>query len=203
MLKRIVWICIALVAIAWFAQSKIENNRIVKARLAEEQRIKSNIKENVTALERSTGATMKWVEPLRTREKSSFNTILSIELEKAWVENSPILFFGSIHDIANLNETHYQIIFEQDIWYASDLFDTELMNFDTELKLSLKADKKLIDEFMAQNPKFLEDYFNRGVALAAKIQKIESSLCTDAEGFTPDVKIGVGDLLGLELTGYW
>ena len=196
MLKRIIWICALIALVAWIAQTKIENGRVKDEERAEAQRISSKIKSNVAALAKANGATSNWVKSLSNGEEYGFKRILTIELEKEWANGSAILFLGVLNDIATLDDSHYQVRFEQSLWSSLDTM------FDAELKLSLKAEKSIIDKFMSTNPNLLEDYwFNNGVAVAAQIEEIESSQIADTEGLITEVKTGKGILLGLVFTG--
>lgn len=196
MIKRIIWICITISLVVWIAQNKIESDRIKEERRAENQRILSEVKSSVAALQENTGAKSNWTKSLSGGEKYRYKPIMSIELEKEWITESPILFLGSLNDIATLDDNHYQVKFEQSLWSSLNTM------FDTELQLSLKADKQLIDKFMSDNPKLLKDYgFNSGVAVAAQIYKIESNQIADNEGLITEVKTGKGVLLGLVFTG--
>jgi len=195
-LKRIIWICIGIVIIAWIAQSKIENDRVKEEKRVESQRILNEIKSNVSALKKETGTNLNWVETLSGGEKYRFKPIMSIELEKEWIAGSPILFLGSLNDIETFDQSHYLVTFERSLWGSLDTM------FDTELRLSLKAEKEIIDKFMAANPRLLEDYgFNNGVAIAARIDAVESSQIADDEGVVTEIKTGKGVLLGLVFTG--
>tara|TARA_R110002073_G_scaffold139549_2_gene289832 strand:- start:170 stop:745 length:576 start_codon:yes stop_codon:yes gene_type:complete len=185
--------CIAVALVTWFVQSKIENDGIRDEKRAENQQVLDEIKASVVALEKSFSASSSWESSLSNGKKYRFRPIFSIELEKVWINNSPILFLGSLIDVATLDETHYQVSFEQSLWGTM---------FGSELKLSLKAEKKIIDKFMSENPKLIEDYgFNNGVAVAAQIFEIESSQISDAEGVVTEVKTGNGELLGIVFTG--
>jgi hypothetical protein len=195
-LKRIIWICFAIALVAWLVQSKIENDRIRGEKRAENQRVLNEIKTRVSVLEKSSGASSNWVSSLSNGDQYRFKPILTIELEKVWVNNSPILFFGSLKDISTLDDAHYKVTFERSLWSRIGTM------FDTELQLSLKAEKETIDKFMSENPKLLEDYgFNNGVAVTAKIFEIDANQISNAEGVITEIKIGNGELLGIVFTG--
>lgn len=196
MLNRIIWTCVALALVAWIASTKIENDRVKEEKRAERQLILDEIKSSVTALKKTTGASSNWIDSLSNGEKYRFKPILTIDLEKEWINGSTILFLGALNDIATLDNEHYQVIFEQSLWSG---FDTM---FDTELKISLKAEKEFIDKFMSANPNLLKDYgFNNGIAVAAQIHKIESSQIADENGVIREVKTGKGVLLDLVFIG--
>ena len=196
MIRRIIWVCASIALVAWIAQTKIENDRVKDENRVEAQRVLKEITFRIATLEKATGASSSWMGALSNGEKYRFKPILSIELEKVWVNGSAILFLGALNDIATLDDSHYKVTFEQSLWNSLDTM------FDTKLKLSLKAEKAIVDKFMSANPKLLEDYgFNNGVAVAAQIQAIESSHIVDTENIITEVKTGKGVLLGLVFTG--
>lgn len=196
MRRRIILIFIAVAFVALIAQNQIESYRVDKEERAESQRTLNEIRSNVDALKKQTGASLSWVKALSGEEKHGFGPVMSIELEKEWVTESPILFLGSLKDIATLDESHYQVVFNDSLWISLGIM------FNPPLRVSLKAEKELIDQFMSANPNLTEDYgFNNGVALAARIHKIESSQIASSEGYT-EVKTGKGVLLGIVFTGF-
>jgi hypothetical protein len=194
--KRIVVLCLALALGFWFFQSIVENDKLREKRQVENQRIFDEIKSNVTKLKEKFGANSQWVESLSKGESYRFKPILSIELEKVWNKDKPIIFLGSLNDIATIDESNYQVTLERGLWSGLDTM------FSTKLRLSLVANKDLIDTFLAKHPDLLENFgLNNGIALAAKISEIESSQITDSEGTITEVKTGKGVLLGLVFTG--
>jgi len=193
MLKRIIWTCAVIALIAWFIQNKVESYNIRDNELADNQRVLNKIKASLTNLELETGASSNWETSLGKGERYSSKTILTIELENLWIKNSPIIYIGSIHDIVTLDESHYKVEFER------NLNGTTL--FETELKLSLKAEKKIIDKFLSENPNIMGDYgFNNSVAVSAQILEIESSQISGEDGYITEVKTGSGKLLGIVFT---
>ena len=129
-------------------------------------------------------------------EEIRLTPILTLELEKAWIEGGPILFSAVISDISTFSENKYKIDFEQ-----SFLESIRLSVF-TELKLSLIAEKSYIDNFMVSNPSVRDATgLGNSIAVAARIDSIESSFYLDQDNDKIEVKSGVGELLGLEFLG--
>ena len=194
MRQRIVWVCVVLALTAWFVKTKVENDRIRDEKRAEIQKIETEIKADVTILKNATGASLNWANTLSDGKNYRLKPILSIELEKVWLNQPPILFPSSLNDIVTLDEMHYQVTFERG-WALEPMLDTKL-------RLSLKADKKVIDTFMSKNPKLLEDFgFNNNLVVSAKISEIEASQISDNEGVTTEVKTGIGELVGIVFLG--
>ena len=189
MLKRVIWSCIAIALISWFVQSNIENKRIQE----EEKQQAEAIRDAANALGRAHGVTSDWVNTLSGYK---FKSILSVELERVWINNGPILFWGSLEDISTLDENHYEVVFKR------SRSASRASRFRTELRLSLRAGKSLIDSFMQSNPDFPEHYrFNNGVAVVARIDEIYSNHVADPECGITDIKTGGGELLDLIYTG--
>ena len=196
MLKRVIWSGIAIVIITWVVNSKIENNRIREENLIVEKQRTEAIRAGVNALVKTHDITTNWVNTLSSGNKYRSRPVLSVELERAWIDNGPILFWGSLEDIATLDENHYLVTFERNLWANMGF------RFDTDFRLSLRARKSQIDSFLESNPDIFEDYgFNNGVALVAKINEIHSNDVSDPECGINNLKIGGGDFLDLIFTG--
>ena len=196
MLKRILWSCIAIALISWIVHKSIENNRIREEKLLEKEKLAETIRADVNALARAYSASSNWVTTLSEGKQYRLKPVLSVELERAWINNSPILFWGSIKDIATLDENHYEVMFERNLWTSMEIM------FDTELRLSLKAKKSQIDSFMKIHPDLFEDHgFNNGVAVVARIDEIYSNRMVDPEYGLTEIKTGDGELLDLIYTG--
>ena len=96
MLKRILWSCIAIALISWIVHKSIENNRIREEKLLEKEKLAETIRADVNALARAHGASSNWVTTLSEGKQYRFKPVLSVELERVWINNGPILFWGSI-----------------------------------------------------------------------------------------------------------
>ena len=195
-MKRIIWSCIAIVIISWVVRSNIENNRIREEKLIEKEKQAETIRADVNALARAHGARSNWVTTLSGGSQYRFKPILSIELERVWINNGPIVFWGSLKDIVTLDENHYEVMFERTLWASVEFM------FDTDLRLSLQAKKSQIDSFMNSHQDLLGDYgFNNGIAVIAKVDEIYSNQIVDPECGIADIKTGSGELLDLIYTG--
>jgi len=181
---------ITLVVVGWVSYNVSEKNQIKEEKQAEKLIIETIIKNNVASLNKEYMASNAWIDSLKDEKDYLFKPILTIELEKAWLSDKKILFHGSLLDIATLDEEHYTVTFESNLW-------ADYYIFDTELRLSLKAKKKLIDKFMSEYPELLS---NNGVAVVAHIKKISSSQIVGGENAVIDVKTGHGELLGVVYT---
>ena len=100
-------------------RSNIENNRIREEKLIEKEKQAETIRADVNALARAHGARSNWVTTLSGGSQYRFKPILSIELERVWINNGPIVFWGSLKDIVTLDENHYEVMFERTLWASS------------------------------------------------------------------------------------
>ena len=193
MFGKYTWGIIAALLASWFLLNSHENRNIEKQRIAAEDVKEKLIRSKVESLANNTGANRDWVGALGNGEEIRLTPILTLELEKAWIEGGPILFSAVISDISTFSENKYKIDFEQ-----SFLESIRLSVF-TELKLSLIAEKSYIDNFMVSNPSVRDATgFGNSIAVAARIDSIESSFYLDQDNDKIEVKSGVGELLGLE-----
>ncbi len=118
-------------------------------------------------------------------ERFRFDPILTVELEQLWLQQRPILFVGSIKDIATHDNTRYEISVERGRYSSFDYM------FETELQLSLLSEKEHIDYFLKNYPDIFKNYgFNNGVAVVARINAIKTTTILGEE-----LKIGVGELV--------
>ena len=143
-----------------------------------------------------TGAIDDWEQRLSKGEKYRLEPILTIELERLWLQNHPILFIGTVKDIATHDQTQYKVLVER------NLFNSFEYMFDTELQLSLLSGKEQIDSFLQKHPGlFKNDGFNNGVAVVAHINAIRTIYVPGEEGGREEIKIGDGELVDITFTG--
>lgn len=118
--------------------------------------------------------------------------IPTIELEKLWLTNKPILFVGEIEDISMFDNDHYTLRIIRTIGSAKHYLNTEL-------GLVLRVEKRMIDPFLKDHPVALKS-FNR-VAIIAKINKIKSGYYSDQDGTREEIKMGIGHCLSIQYIG--
>ena len=127
------------------------------------------------------GAVDNWDEKLSEGEKSG-EKILTMELEKLWMTDRPILFVGSMEDVANADDQNAYSIF-------MDYRGKSWGNFSSRLSLSLRCPKTLFDTFLKEHPSVLSEA--NDVAVIAKINKVESHVQQTEEG-DKAIKVGIG-----------
>jgi len=195
-MKKVIWIVVVLVVAGYFINSYTQKRTKEKADRVEAERIEKNIRSFVSAMVSKSNAVDNWEEKLSKGERYRYDPILTIELEKLWLVDQPILFIGSINDIATHDESHYLMCVERNLLGNLDYL------FDTELQLSLISKKEQIDIFLNKYPDLFKEYgFNNGVAIIAKINAIRTTYIPGEEGERKDVKIGYGELIDILYAG--
>ena len=197
-MKKIIWIIVALVIGGYLVNSYLENEAKRDAERAKAKRVKQTIKSAVAEMVSRTGAVDDWDSRLSKGERFRFGSIFTVELEKLWLENHPILFIGNIKDIATYNESHYIVLIERSLFSSFDYM------FGTELQLSLLSSKERIDSFLKQHPDLFKDNaygFSNGVAVIARVKTIRTTYVPGEEGEREEVRIGEGELVNILYTG--
>ena len=195
-MKKFVWAIIAIAVVGYFIDSYMVNKAKREAEKAEAERIEQATKAAVTQMATRTNAVSDWEESLSKGERFRFDPILTVELEQLWLQQRPILFIGSIKDVATRDNTRYEISVERSLYGSFDYM------FGTELQLSLLSEKEHIDSFLKKHPDLFKEYgFNNGVAVVARINAIKTTTILGEEGEREEVKIGVGELVEILYTG--
>ncbi|MBL1276736.1 MAG: hypothetical protein COB30_011675 [Ectothiorhodospiraceae bacterium] len=195
-MKRIVWIIIVVAVVGYFFNSYTVNKAKREAERAEAERIEQTTKTAVSQMASHTNAVSDWEENLSKGERFRFESILTVELERLWLQQRPILFVGAIKDIATHDQSRYVVLVERSLFGSFDYM------FGTELQLSLLSDKDKVDSFLKEHPDLFKDYgFKNGVAVVARINSIRTTYVSGEEGEREEVKIGDGELLDLLYTG--
>jgi hypothetical protein len=195
-MKKIIWIIIAIAAVAFFFNSYIENNARREASRAKAEKIEHAIKNAVSQMASRTNAVKDWESKLSKGEYFRFEPILTVELEKLWLQQAPVLFIGSIKDIATHDQSQYVVVIERSIFGNLDHM------YGTELELSLFSDKNKIDTLLEEHPDLFKDFgLKNGVAVVARINSIKTTYVAGEEGERNEVKTGHGELVDILYTG--
>lgn len=177
----------------YFVNSYLEKSSKREGERAEQKRIEQTTKSLVAEMISRTNAIDGWEHQLSKGEECRVEPILTVELEKLWLVNRPILFIGAIKDIGTQNESHYTVLVE---WGSLNHM------FVTELQLSLSSPKGRIDAFLKQHPDLFKEYgFNNGVAVIARVNGIRTVYVSGKEGERNEAKIGEGELVDIVYTG--
>jgi hypothetical protein len=194
-MKKVILVIVVLAVAGYFANSYLEKKAKRETERAEAKRIGQVTKSAVSAMVSRTDAVDDWQRRLTKGEEVRLGPIFTVELERLWLGNRPILFIGSIKDIATYNESHYKVLVEKSI------FNIDYM-FGTDLQLSLRSTKQRIDSFLKEHPNLLKGYgVNNGVAVIANVKTIRTTYVHGEEGEREEVKIGEGELVDILFTG--
>jgi len=195
-MKRILWIIVVVGVVAYFFNSYMENKARREAERAEAERIEQATKTAVSQMVSRTNAISDWEETLSKGESFRFEPILTVELERLWLQQRPVLFIGAIKDITTRDQSHYELLVERSLFSSFDHM------FGTEIQLSLLSEKETVDSFLKEHPTLFKDYgFKNGVAVVAHINSIRTTYVPGEEGGREEVKIGNGELVDIVYTG--
>jgi len=186
---KTIWIIVALSFGAYLFNSCMDDKAKRESERAEAIRIEQATKSAVAQLVSRTGAIDDWESQLSDGQYVRINPIFTIELEKLWIQNKPILFIGFIKDIATLDQLHYVVSIERNPFGSSELM------LSTGLQLSLVVTKERMDSFLARHPN------DKKVAVVARITAIRTIYVPGENGEGEEVKIGDGELAEIMCTG--
>lgn len=145
---------------------------------------------NIKQLVSKTNANDNWIYKISDPDSFRIDDIFSIELEKHWLTDKPILFKGKIINIKSIDTDFYQIVIVREWW--DDYGDVNVPR----LEIRLKTNKTKIDSFLQQNPNFLNKYI-KDVAVIGRINRIDSEYYIDYADTKRVYNIGFGDLLDI------
>lgn len=195
-MKKIIWAIVALLLVGYFVNSYVENNARREKERQKAELNNQNVKAAVEGLVSQSSAITDWDTQISKGESYRFEPILTIELEKVWLVERPILFVGLIQDIKTKDDDSYIVLIERNI--LSNLGNI----FSTDLQLSLVVAKDQLDAFLTEHPNLFKGFgLDNGIAVIAKIHSIETIYISGEECAREEVKIGYGDMLGLEFVG--
>jgi hypothetical protein len=133
-----------------------------------------------------------WDQDLCQGQPARMTPVLTIELEKVWLTDRPILFIGKIVDIKTEDKDNDRLIVDRDIFWAAALSRPLLS---TDLQLSVLCPRSMIESFVGANPDYLDAA--NGVALIAKIETIEPAEGAGRGGGRDFGKVGKGKCIDL------
>lgn len=191
-MKRIMLTVLVLLLGAYFVKNSMEN----KAKNLETERLRNAAKVAVAQLVVRTNAVENWEKYLSKGEQFRLEPILTVELERLWLTDRPILFVGAIKDISSIDQENYKVEIERD-WFSSfkDMFMTDL-------QLSLQCSKQKIDLFLTEHADlFKDDDVKNRVVVIADIDKIESKTASWLETEIGESRIGKGKCIDILYLG--
>jgi len=124
-------------------------------------------------------------------------TIQGNKLEKLWLVDKPILYFGHIMESRDYDNLHYLLFIDRNPFIDFKYF------YYPEVRLSLTIPKIKFDTFLRQHSDFYGEYgFNNSIALVANIDSISSMTEYDDKGYDYELLIGYGKLLDIVYIGF-
>ncbi len=203
-MKKILWIIVVLVFIGYFVHLHLKESAKHKGEKAEqaeqkrnEKEIEKEIKTAIGQMVSKTNAVEDWVQNLCDGKGGRLTPILTVELEKLWLNKRPILFIGTIQDIATYDQSQYTVIIKKNL-----LDFSECLFLSTELQLSLRSPKEKIDSLLTNYPNISKGLgFNNGIAVVAQVENINTTYIRGESGERQEIKIGEGKLVEILYTG--
>ena len=189
-------ILIVILAGTYYVNSHLEKKTITDAEKAKAEVVRSAVAQLVIQLVKQTNAIDNWGKELCKGEDFRDTRLLTVEVEKLWLKDRPILFIGSIKDVVSSNEENYVLEIERNILYDYKYY------FGKELQLALQCPKEKIDSLLKSHPNLFSEFdFNNGVAVIAEIEKIEKKSIIDIDGYSGEILIGKGRCIDIVYTG--
>ena len=195
-MKKIFWSVIVLLFLGFIAYKVIQTKEEAETKRIEEDRIEQETKSAVNEMVRRHNAITDWPKELSKGNSYRISPVLTVELEKLWVNKRPILFIGTINDVSGQAKEKYNVVI------ARSLFNSIGNMLSTELRLSLKCEKDKVDSLLNKNPNIFNGFgFNTDVAVIAKINSIETKELLGPEGESATIKLGRGECVELYYIG--
>lgn len=188
MMKRVIWIIVALLVGAYFLSNHSENKAKMELKKAKEERIMEARKAAVVTLVKRNNAVDNWAQDLQKGDSYISGPIQTLDLERLWLKGRPILFLGVIRDIATSDQKNYRVVIDHN--YMLPL----------KLRLILSCKKQLVDSFLNEHPDLFQDfYLNSGVGIIASIDEIKKEFGSGENA--EEILIGKGKCIDIAYTG--
>jgi len=198
-MSRVFWKIVALAIVGYFAvayNTSMDQGAADEAKRAELEKVEEAEQETLRASIRQmasrTGAIDNWEQELSGGEAFRSEPILTIELEKLWLQGQPILFMGYIKDIATHDQSNYLVLVER------GFFGITSKLLQPGLQLALISKKETIDSFLENYPDTLKPpVFGSVIAVVAQINAIRTIERFEIEGETHAIKRADGELVDI------
>ncbi len=181
---------IAIVAVVAFAFFHSQQKKA--AAKAKKEANRAAVVKTVRSMAERYGADSRWMyELVKGHDKlMRFSDVLSIELERLWVTQHPIVFTGLVEDITRGGVGGgYQVVTLK----HTELNPKYMIVTPLVLRLEVRDAAKLAElERLARDEDF--EFFG-SIAFVAKIEKVESSARPGEDGEYETVRVGVGTLI--------
>ena len=186
---------IVVVAIGWFViNAVIDSRRRAEIEEIEAAARAAEAEAAIAQFSSRYNAVADWVEKL-SHGRGLLHPVLTIELEPYWLTERPILFEGTINDVATYDDQHYTIRIRQTFLQNIEFF------MGTEFRLRLLAGKEEIDKLLKDNPDIMSPFnLMNSLIVVAQIDSILAETTLE-NGYEREVKVGKGTLLDLLYMG--
>jgi hypothetical protein len=164
-------------------QDHLKAEQVEEAREARRQAQRHAVRDMAA----KTSAVTDWADKLAGGEKVRMRSVMTAELQSLWLNDRPVLFIGSVRDVAiNTNGT-YQVTVDYNWIGARHMF------LENEIRVSLVCPesfaKKLIHVAKAGHVRRL----SADAAVIARIDRVEPSTERGGERDTVNVLTGIGE----------
>jgi hypothetical protein len=193
---RLIFVLVVLAIVAYLVNGYLERIALEKADRERRESIERSVRASVSKMVSQYDALSDWQEKLSQTKSLKTEKILSIDLERLWLVERPILFVGSIQDISTMDGQFYRVRMKNH--RPGDPGRLSL----AQLGLEIKCAQTMLDSFMEAYPNLLAGpAFPNGVAVIAKIAEIKTQAVSGEES-KEELRIGVGDCLDMTYTGH-
>jgi hypothetical protein len=134
-----------------------QRKKDVAASRAKEQAQEEALRVAVQTFAKNSDADISWRKSIIKKHSGS---LYSIDLEAAWLINNPILFIGTLENVATADGVNYQLL-------ISDSYRSP------ELKLQLLCPKQKVDSIIKTINNDSDTFFGAKIAVAAKVTQIK------------------------------
>jgi hypothetical protein len=194
--KGVIGVLVILCLGGLFLNQYLKNRSKEIAEREKNNRKREQVESGLNRLVSQYNAIDNWEEILSKGNKTSASKIMTIELERIWLNERPILFIGTIEDISTIDNTTYRIRLGRGLYRRIEYI------FFTEFGLELRCSKSEVDDFLKGHQHIFTDIeIFSSVAVIAKINQIKTEFYSGPEGSRKEMRIGVGDCLAIMHVG--
>jgi hypothetical protein len=189
--KIIIPISLVVLLVVFFVTRAVKSHRSYKTRLqiekAQKEQIESNVILAIENLIKQHNA-FEWAKEIEDRSETlSFAPVLTVELEKLWLNNRPTFFIGIVKDVQTLDQEYYLLRLQG--------FGAQpLSHLDYELEL--KCPRHKVKSLIGEHPNVINGY-KSGVAVVASIEEIKTTMEFVNEGENRSLRIGKGKCIDM------
>lgn len=175
---------VILLVISTNLYADVVKEKPISAVLSEEERV-SKVLAQIKSFTNHSRVRTDWEQQLVSQGQSRVSPVLTVELQRLWLQKYPILFVGTIDDLEQKEKGHFSLTVTRAGALSSDVL------IDTHLMLRLSCSKR-IGERLLRGYAISGDPFDNVIAVSATITSIESIDMPLDQGRTRSVRTGVG-----------